>query len=620
MIVRGRALSSFAAFRTAAAAFAFAATGNGWAAHAYSQFGDIKYPPGFTHFEWANPNAPKAGEIQLVPPTRLTNFDKYNPFTLKGSAAPALTALMFETLLTGTLDEPTTAYGLLAEDVSVATDRLSATFRIRGNARFNNGKPVTAADVKHSFDTLMSKRAAPQYRVAFGDVKQAVVVDPLTIRFDFKTTSAELPLLVGGLPIFSREWGGGKPFDEVVTDVPIASGPYRIGRMNFGRDITYERDPNYWARDVNVRRGLYNFDRITYKIYKDTTAQTEAFKAGEFDYIQVFSAREWARSYIGKKFDSGEIIKTEWAAKNAGDFQGFLINTRRDKFKDVRVRQALALAFDFEWMNRQLMFNLYSRVRGFFNASDFEANGLPGPDELPLLEPLRAQLPPRVFTEPVPLPPTTLPPNDLRANLLKARDLLAQAGWTYRDGALRNAKGEAFTVEYLGGDERGAIIATPYFQALRKLGIAGSYRRADFALIQKRLDVFDFDLFTVRIPGSEAPGAELLDRFGSKSADIEGSSNLMGIRDPAVDALVTRAVAATTRPELVASLRALDRVLRHGHYVIPQWFADRYRVAYRSGKFEQPKLAPLYYRAEDWVTSTWWRKAPVRNARTAAVN
>ena len=278
------------------------------AAHAYAQFGDIKYPAGFSNFEWVNPNAPKGGDLELVPPLRITNFDKYNPFTLKGTAAPSL-GLVFETLLTGTMDEPTTSYGLLAEDVQVAPDKRSAIFRLNALARFHNGKPVEAADVKHSFDTLMSKRAAPQYRVLFGDVTGAVVLDPRTIRFDFKIPSAELPLLIGGLPVFSREWGAGKPFDQIVTDTPIGSGPYKIGRVSFGRDITYQRDPGYWARDLGVRRGMYNFDRITIKIYKDNTAQTEAFKAGEFDYIQVFSAKDWARSYIGKKFTSGELIK-----------------------------------------------------------------------------------------------------------------------------------------------------------------------------------------------------------------------------------------------------------------------------------------------------------------------
>jgi microcin C transport system substrate-binding protein len=579
-----------------------------WAAHAYSQFGEIKYPAGFSHFEWVNPNAPKGGEIELVPPLRITNFDKFNPFTLRGTAPPGLSSLMFESLLTGTVDEPNTAYGLLAEDVSVAADGLSATFRLNPKARFQNGSPVTAADVKHSFDTLMSKQAAPSYRFIFADVKQAVVTAPLSVRFDFRHASPELPLMVGGLPVFSRAWGTGKPFDQVISEYPIASGPYKIGRMNFGRDITYDRDANYWARDLGVRRGMFNFDRITYKIYKDNTAQTEAFRAGEFDYIQVFSARDWARRYAGKKFDNGELIKAEWRSKNAGDFQGFLLNTRREKFKDVRVRQALILAFDFEWLNRQLMYNSYTRVRGFFNKSDFEARGLPGADELKLLEPLRATLPARIFSEEVPLPPSTNPPASLRENLLRAKALLEQAGWTYRDGALRNAKGEPFVLEYLDGGSGGERLFVPYAQALEKLGIEGQYRRADFALIQKRLQAFDYDLFTIRLPGREAPGSELFDRYGSRSADTPGSSNLIGVKDPNVDALLTKVVSANTRPELVASLRALDRVLRHGHYVIPQWYAETYRVAYKAGKFEQPKVAPQYYGPDSWILSTWWRK------------
>jgi microcin C transport system substrate-binding protein len=578
-----------------------------WGSHAYAQFGDVKYPRGFAHFEWVNPQAPKGGDIELVPPLRITNFDKFNPFTLKGTAAPGLTDLVFETLLTGTFDEPTTAYGLLAEDIEVSRDKLAVTFRLNPAARFHDGKPVMAADVKHSFDKLMSKEAAPQYRVVYGDVKQAVVTGPRTLRFDLARASAELPLLVGGLPVFSRDWGAGKPLDQVVMDTPIASGPYRIGRMNYGRDLTYQRDPNYWARDLGVRRGMFNFDRVTYKIYRDNVAQTEAFKAGEFDYLRTFSAREWARVYVGKKFDSGELIKAELPTKNAGDFQSFWINTRREKFKDARVREALTLAFDFDWMNRRLMYDAYIRCHGWFNGSDFEAKGFPGPDELKVLEPLRNKLPQKIFNQQVPQPPSTDPPGSLRDNLRKAKDLLAAAGWTYRDGALRNATGEAFTLEYLdsGGGER---VITPWFQALARLGIQGEYRRADFALIQKRLDVFDFDLFTIRMPGREAPGAELVDRFGSQSADIEGSGNLIGIRDPAVDALIELASSATTRPELIARLRALDRILRHGHYVIPQWYSNTFRVAYRAGKFEQPRVMPLYYVPEDWVLFTWWRK------------
>jgi len=576
-----------------------------WGAHAYAQFGDIKYPMGFAHFEWVNPNAPKGGNLDLVPPLRITNLDKLNPFILKGTAPPALSPLVLETLLTGTMDEPTTAYGLLAEDVEVARDGLSVTFRLNPAARFHDGKPVMAADVKYTFDRLMSKEAAPQYRVVYGDVKRAVVTGPRTVRFDLARASAELPLLVGSLAVFSRDWGAGKPFDQVIMDMPIGSGPYRIKSMD--RDVTYERDPKYWARELGVRRGMYNFDRVTYKIYKDNTAQTEAFKAGEFDYLRTFSAREWARVYVGKKFDSGELIRAELPTKNAGDFQGYWINTRREKFKDVRVRQAITLAFDFEWMNRRLMYNSYIRCTSWFNGSDFEATGLPGDDELKVLQPLRKQLSARVFNEEVPLPPSTNPPANLRDNLRKARELLAAAGWTYRDGALRNAKGEAFTLEYLdsAGGER---VITPWFQALAKLGIQGEYRRADFALIQKRLDVFDFDLFTIRVPGNEAPGADLVARFASDQADVEGSSNLIGIKDPAVDAILNLVVEAGTRPELIARLRALDRVLRHGHYVVPQWYSNTFRVAYRGGKFEQPEVKPLYYVPDDWVVSTWWRK------------
>lgn len=589
-------------------ALAFLFSGAALAAHALSLGSTPKYPPGFKHFDYINPDAPKGGDLDLVPPLRITNFDKYNPFTLKGTAPPGLSSLVFESLLTATLDEPTTAYGLLAQDIEVAADKLSATFTLNPLARFHDGTPVMAADVKHSFDTLMSKQAAPQYRVVYGDISKAVVVAPRTVRFEFKRASLELPMLAGSMAVFSRAWGAGKPFDQVVTDIPVASGPYKIGRLNFGRDITYQRDPDYWARDLNVRRGFYNFDRVTYKIYKDSTAQTEAFKAGEFDYIEVFGARQWARTYTGKKFDSGELIKTALESRNAGDFQGYLINTRRDKFKDPRVRQALGLAFDFEWMNRRLFYNSYTRVRGYFNASDFEAKGLPGEDELAVLKPLRGKLPAEIFTEEVPQPPSTAPPGSLRANLLKAKQLLADAGWTYRDGALRNAKDEAFTIEYLDGGSRGEIVASPYARALAKLGIQFNYRRADFALIQKRLDVFDFDLFVVRIPGSEWPGAELQDRFDSKAADMEGSSNLIGVRDPNVDYLVSQAVSSTTRLELVARLRALDRVLRHGYYVVPQYYQRTYNIAYRAGKFEQPAVAPTYYRAEDWVVGTWWRK------------
>lgn len=584
--------------------------GPSWAGHAYAQFGDVKYAADFSHFEYVNPQAPKGGEIALVAPSRASSFDKYNPFTLKGSAPPALNSLVFETLLVGTLDEPTTAYGLLAEDVTVAKDKRSVSFRLRPQARFHDGTPVLAADVKHSFDKLTSKEAAPQFRTIFGEVQAAVVVSEREVRFDFKRVNSELPLIVGGMPVFSRAWGGGKPLDKIITDVPLGSGPYKIGKVDFGRDIQYVRDANYWGQDLNVRRGMFNFDRITYKLYKDNTAQLEAFKAGEFDYIQAFIAREWARAYTGKSFDTGRLIKKELKHGNAGDFQGFLLNARLEKFRDARVRQAIGLAMDYEWMNRQLFYNAYTRVRGFFVGSDFEAQGVPEGEELALLSSLRDKLPAHVLSQSVPMPPVTqLEPSSgetLRDHLRQAKTLLAEAGWTFRDGALRNAKGQPFSLEFLDNSGSMGRVVTPYAKNLEKLGFQVNYKVIDFAILQKRLDVFDFEIISNRWVGSESPGTELLERFGSKSAMLEGSGNLMGVQDPAVDALLDRVLSAETRPQLIIALRALDRVLRHGHYMVPHWYGSVHRVAWRAGRFEQPRITPRYYQPEYWITSTWW--------------
>ena len=581
-----------------------------WAAHAYAQFGDIKYPEGFSHFSYVNPTAPKGGEISMVSPSRASSFDKYNPFTLKGNAPPGLGSLMLETLLTGNSDEPTTAYGLLAEDVSVAKDKLSVTFRLNPLAKFHNGDPVLALDVKYSFDRLTSKEAAPQFRTYFSEVASVVVVSDREVRFNFKRANAELPLIVGSMAVFSHKWGADKPLDKVITDVPIGSGPYKLGQVDFGKDIQYVRDNNYWAKNLNVRKGMFNFDRISYRLYKDTTAQFEGFKAGEFDYIQAFVAREWARGYKGKLFDNGTLIKKELEHGNAGDFQGFMFNTRLPKFKDARVRQAIGLAMDYEWMNRQLFYQAYTRVRGYFVGSDFEAKDLPDTDELNLLEPMRDKLDPAIFTQAVPLPPvTSLDPasgHTLRDHLRQARDLLTQAGWTYRDGALRNDKGEPFTIEFLDNSGSMGRVVTPYAKNLEKLGFKVVYKVVDFAVLQKRMDVFDFELISNRIGGSEAPGTELLERFGSKSADTEGSSNIIGVKDPAVDALLDKVVAAQTRGQLVAACKALDRVLRHGHYSVPHWYGSVHRVSWRAGRFEQPNITPRYYQPESWIQSTWW--------------
>ena len=590
--------------RLLATALVFAAPAC-WAAHAYAQFGDIKYPPGFTNFAYVNPDAPKGGEIRMVPPTRPTNFDKFNPFTLRGTAPYGIGILMVESLLTGNSEEPTTAYGLLAEDVEVAPDKLSATFRIHPKARFHDGKPVLAADVLHSFTELTGKLAAPQYRTIYSEVRSVTVVSERVVRFSFATPNPELPLVVGGMPVFSRFWGGGKPFDKIVSDVPIGSGPYKPASGAMGRDITYVRDPNYWGVDVPSRKGQFNFDRIIFKIYLDETSRFEGLKAGEYDFMREFISRNWARQYTGKQFKSGELVKRAFENRNPGDFQGYVFNVRKPKFQDVRVRQAIGLAMDFEWMNRQLFYGIYKRVNGYFPNSEFHAEGLPKADELALLEPLRGQLKAEVFGA-VPVSPSTTPPGSLRENLRQAQALLKEAGWTYRDGALRNAQGEPFTIEFLNDQPSLVRIVGPFQKALEKLGIAMTYRVVDFSLSKQKMDAFDFELTTLRLPGSTAPGGELLEIFGSNAAKTPGSSNVWGIADPAVDALLQKVVTAQSRPELGAAMRALDRVLTHGFYSVPQYYGDAFLIGYRPAPFVLPATIPPYYQPDTWAMSTWW--------------
>ena len=609
----GAAHAVWAAGRTAAvlAVQAVLAATAAHAAYAIAQYGEPKYPPGFKHFDYVNPDAPKGGTLVLANPNRLTSFDKFNPFTMRGNPAPGID-MLFESLATGSLDEPASAYGLLADDIEIAPDRRAVTFHLNPRARFSNGDPVTADDVKYSFDTLKSKLAAPQFGAYFADIAKAVVVDPATVRFEFRSANRELPLIAGGVPVFSRKWGlradGSRiPFDQLAFEQPIGSGPYLIERYDNGRTITYRRNPAYWGADLPVRVGTNNFERIVYKLYGDGVARLEAFKAGEYDVLVEYIARNWARRDVGKRFDSGELVKREFRQHNGAGMQGFFMNLRRPLFRDVRVRQALDLAFDFEWLNRQLFYGAYTRLDSYFADTDLQATGTPGPGELKLLAPLRTQLDPAVFG-PMVVQPDTHPPGSLRANLLKARALLAQAGWTYRDGALRNAKGEPFTFEIL--DDSGAAmegIVTAYQRNLAKLGIDARFRTADYALLQKRLDAFDYDMTTIRYPGVQVPGAEQFSRFDSKFADEPGSDNIIGLKSPAVDALLHALGTAQTRDELLDATHALDRVLMHGYYAVPQWYSTTHRIAYKRALAYQQTL-PLYYSAEGWVVSTWWAK------------
>ncbi len=577
----------------------------GWAAHGYALWDDFKYAPGFSHFDYVNARAPKGGELRLVSNQRVSTFDKYNPFTVKGSAPAYLSQLMFDSLLTGSLDETATAYGLLADDVQVAPDRLSATFRLRANARFHNGDAVLAQDVKHSFDILNGPFVSPGVRSALEDVAGADVVDALTVRYRFKKPNRELPLTVGGLPVFSHRWGEGKPFDQVVMDIPIGSGPYQIGPVLFGKDITYVRDPAYWAKDLNVRRGTANFDRITVKIYKDNTAKLEALKAGEFDLMRFFSAGDWARRVKGRKFDTGELVKAEFQHRLPTGFQSYVLNTRRPLLQDVRVRQALGLALDYEWMNRQMFYGAYQRVQGLFGNTDCQAQGLPDAQQLALLEPWRGKIPDAALGA-MALAPRTDGDNSLRGNLRQAQALLKDAGWEYRDGALRNAKNQALELEMLDSNEGSTRVVTPWARNLEKIGVKLNFRAADFSLYQQRLQKFDFDITSLAYGGTNNPGQEFADLFGSKAAAQEDSGNHSGIQSPAVDALVTRMVSAKSKADLLPACRALDRVIAHSHILIPQWSAATHRMVYNAWHLSKPDAMPPYSPGESWAIETWW--------------
>jgi microcin C transport system substrate-binding protein len=574
-----------------------------------------KYPADFKHFDYVNPDAPKGGTLTL---SGLGSFDSLNPFLLKGISADGLNALVFESLLEKSMDEPFSEYGLIADDFYLSDDQLSVTFHINPKARFSNGDRITADDVKYSFDTLMSPAAHPQFRVYYADVKSATVIDESTVRFDFKKRNRELHMIIGEIPIFSKKWAGDTPFDKTGNIVPVASGPYIVDSYDMGKNITYKRNPDYWAKDLPVRKGMYNFDRVIYKYYLDQSVVLEAFKAGEFDFFFENYSKRWARSHNGPNYDSGAIVKRELTHHNNAGMQGFAFNTRRDEFKDVRVRRALTLAYDFEWANAKLFYNQYVRSGSYFNNSELASKDAPSKDELKLLEPFRDQLPKALFTTQW-KPPTTLPPSSLRKNLVEARDLLVQAGWTIQDGVLKNSKGEVFTIDFpLVQNGFGRILA-PYAHNLKKLGIEMDYRKIDTSLYKRRMDNFDFDMVVTSFPSSVSPGNELMNMFYSTSADVKGSQNLPGIRSPAVDALVKDVIKSENRKQLVTATRALDRVLLYGEHVVPSWYINVHRVAYWN-KFGYPKTQPLYYDPITWLLKAWWIKDidTTRNGESAS--
>lgn len=573
-----------------------------WAAHGVSIDGQLKYPPDFVKFDYVSDQAVKGGHLVLH---SLGSFDKMNPFTLKGTSPTNLETFVFETLAVPSLDEPFAEYGLIASDIVLASDHLSVTFTIDERARFSDNTKVTPEDIKFSLDTLKSDMAHPFYQSYFQDITHAEILDQKRVRFHFAKINRELHLVACQIPVFSKKFYSIHPFDDTNLTPLLGSGPYIVEDINPGKSISYKINPGYWAKDHPTRRGIFNFDAITYKYFKDQIVSVEAFKANEFDFMEINIAKQWARDLSGPKFDNKLIIKETLPHKNNAGMQGFVFNLRNPLFADRRVREAITLAFDFEWANSKLFFNQYTRSSSYFSNSDLAAHGLPQGLELKILQPFKENLPPEVFTM-APTPFSTNPPSSLRANLRKAKKLLMEAGWAIHDNQLVNGNGIEFKFEIVLVSPSFERVMAGFVNNLQKIGIQANYRTIDPTLYIDRLNRFDFDM-TVQVFGqSQSPGNEQRDYWHSSAADREGSRNIIGIRDSVVDHLVDKIIYAKTQEELTAACRALDRVLWYGYFVVPNWYAPAYRIAYRN-IFSRPEHIPDYY-SPIQVLMTWWMK------------
>lgn len=566
--------------------------------------GTLKYKKGFTQFDYTSPDAVKGGKLILHD---IGSFDKMNPFTLKGSSAYGLEELVFEPLAIASLDEPFSQYGHIAEDIEVATDKKSVTFTLNASARFSDGSPITVEDVAYSLDIIKSNQVHPQFNYYYEDIAGYELLGDRKIRFNFKRPNRELHMIASQINILPKKYHSQNGFDEQTglakLAFPVGSGPYVVANINIGKSITYKRNLKYWAKDHPTRKGMYNFDEIVVKYYKDQIVALEAFKAGEFDFISINIAKQWARDMEGKKFADGTLIKKTFPHLNNAGMQGFLMNTRRELFQDRQVRQAMGLALDFAWINTSLFHDQYTRNNSFFSNSYLAAKGIPDGLELEYLEPYRELLPQEVFTTPLSTPVTS-GPEDLRNNLLEAKRLLEKVGWQIRDGVLTNQENKPFVFDILLVSPSFERVMAGYVKNLKKLGIQVTYRTIDPALYVERLKTFDFDMIVTSYGQSQSPGNEQRNYWHSSSAERIGSRNYAGIRSPAVDGLIDRIIYAQTKEQLIASCRALDRVLWYGYYLIPNWYLPVHRLSYQN-TFSRPEYLPLYYQPFQ-LLMTWW--------------
>lgn len=572
------------------------------ALHGIAMHGEPKYSPDFSHLEYAYPDAPKGGELRLA---GFGTFDSLNPYILRGQDAPGL-RITFQTLLVSTEDEAFSEYGLIAESIEMPEDRSRVTFNLRPQAKFHDGKPITAADVVWSFETLMEK-GHPSFRAYYSNVKKATAETPRRVTFEFNMAgNRELPLIMGQMPVLPKHFFEGKDFATTTLTPITGSGPYKIRSVDAGRRIVYERVKDWWAKDLPIMRGQYNFDTLSYEMFRDETVLLQALFAGAYDVRVENIAKSWESEYSGQRpVRDGLIKKEEIPHSLPAGMQAFAINTRRDVFADPQVRAALNYAFDFEWSNKQFAHGTYVRTGSYFANSELASSGLPQGRELEILEAFRGQVPDEVFTKEYKNPVTSGNGNDMRAQLTTARGMLEAAGWKMGKNKLLEKDGKEFKFEFLVQSPTFARWIDPVIGNLKRLGIAATLRVVDTAQYQKRMDDFDFDVTVYTFGQSLSPGNEQRDFWSSEKAGVKGSRNIIGIKNPVIDALIDQVISAADREELIALTRALDRVLLWGHYVIPQWHVSYHRVAYWD-KFGRPEIAPKYGLG---IASTWWTDA-----------
>ncbi|MFN3351311.1 extracellular solute-binding protein [Pseudorhodoplanes sp.] len=589
-----------------AAALAQAGFANARETHGISAFGDLKYPPDFPHFDYVNPDAPKGGTFSLVGTNRQFNqnfltFNSLNSYILRGDAALGMERT-FASLMVSAADEPDSMYGLAARSVQISDDGLVYRFALRPGLTFHDGTILTAHDSAFSLNILKEK-GHPIIQALLREFDGAEAVDDQTLVARFKQKRGrDVPLFVAGLPIFSRTYYSTRPFEESSLDIPLGSGPYRVGRFEPGRFIEYERVKDWWGARLPVQRGLHNFDVIRYEFYRDRDVAFEGFTGRNYTFREEFTSRIWATRYNFPAIRDGRVKQDILKDETPSGAQGWFLNTRRPKFQSPKLREALIYAFDFEWTNRSIMYGSYERTHSVFQNSDLMANGKPSADELKLLEPFRSKVPDEVFGEPF-VPPVSDGSGNDRALLRHATRLLNEAGYPVKDGKRVTPRGERLTIEFLLDEPGFQAHHMPYIKNLAVLGIDANVRMVDPVQLKSRTNEFDFDVVIQRFGFSTAPGESLRSYFSSQAAGIKGSQNLAGISDPVIDALIDRIVAAPTRPDLVTACRALDRVIRSGRYWVPHWYKASHWIAYWD-MFDRPAQGkPKYARG---IPETWW--------------